>query len=134
MMTLPRSEQRRAELLALVCELELRVEDLRASIKEARCEIVGLEFALAEAKEAVPVEQQKPHRLDIAAAILQELSAEGLESASVADLAEWVERKPSQVSAALTRLSSAGKVELVAGTSDRYRLPVAVIEKQEAAE
>lgn len=120
MSELPKSTHRRAELVAEAARIRSDIDEMLMQAVMLDREIAGLDFAIAEAGESVSIEQPKPSRMDIAQAVLGILDAAGPHD--VGELAAVLERKPSQVSAALTRLSSAGNVELVAGTSDRYSL------------
>lgn len=84
----------------------------------------ALDFALAVMEEQEPEPVLLPHekapRMDIAQALVELLST-GVPR-TVYEASRFIERRPSVVSAALTRLSEAGKVELVEGMSNRYRL------------
>lgn len=113
-----------SDLIGKIKELEDAIEIHGTSLLITRARLEEIEFALKKMTVGTaPVEQAPPprKRLNIAAAVADFLEAAGSPH-TIEELAAGIDRKPSQVSAAAMRLSAAGTIELVPGSSDRYRL------------
>lgn len=114
--TCARLVSERAQLLQHVNQLNDQADEITREREKIQSEINGLSRAIAiiEKSEPTPVEKAGPGRLNIAEAVIADLTDAPV-ARSLYDICATVGRKPSQIKPALRRLLDDGRV-LVTGS------------------